>query len=292
MNMTLAGLTTREEVAMGMLVGKTLPGWKCGAVPAGRGVSLPPSDLYVVDLAGRGLARWTETAQSELLKALSGSPAVLVVPAFDQSWSALDERQAENQPLVLLHKPYGTEDMRAALKRAAAVRASRAVPTPVVLPLKPPALAKKRTPVAQAARVPAAPAVVASPSVRSPLAALEAGAAMTAGQFNAWLGALPEAESPLFLRKLGKALALQQAFEVRVSFVNRLICDPAGQWVASNTSASVLAQLCQSDDLASAVEIDLIDGDALERAQRLGLSSGPLEPFLWQLPQAQLANKP
>ena len=71
MNMTLAGLTTREEVAMGMLVGKTLPGWKCAAVPAGRGVSLPPSDLYVVDLAGRGLARWTETAQSELLKALS-----------------------------------------------------------------------------------------------------------------------------------------------------------------------------------------------------------------------------
>ena len=287
MNMTLAGLTTREEVAMGMLVGKTLPGWKCGAVPAGRGVSLPPSDLYVVDLAGRGLARWTETAQSELLKALSGSPAVLVVPAFDQSWSALDERQTESQPLVLLHKPYGTEDMRAALKRAAAVRASRAVPTPVVLPLKPPAPAKKRTPVAQAARVPAVPAVFASPSVPSPVAALEAGAAMTAGQFQAWLGALPEAESPLFLRKLGKALALQQAFEVRVSFVNRLICDPAGQWLASNTSASVLAQLCRSDDLASAVEIDSIDGDALERAQRLGLSSGPLAPFLWQLSQAQ-----
>lgn len=284
MNMTLAGLTVREEVAMGMLVGKTLPGWKCSTVAAGRGVSLPPSDLYVVDLAGRGLARWTEAAQGELLKALSGAPAVLVVPAFEQSWSVLDASQAESQPLVLLHKPYGTEDMRAALKRAAA-GCVRSAP-PVALPLKPPAPVKKLAPVAGAARV----AVDASPSVPRPKAALETGGAMTAEQFQAWLGALPDAGSPLFLHNLGRALALHQAFEVRLSFVNRLICDPAGQWVAGNTQADALEQLCQSDALASSVEMDAIDGDALERAQRLDLSSEPLAPFLWQLTQAWLGK--
>lgn len=289
LNMTLAGLTTREEVAMGMLIGKTLPGWQCGSVAAGRGVSLPPSDLYVVDLAGRGLARWTETAQAELLKALGGAPAVLVVPAFDQSWSVLNACQTESQPLVLLHKPYGTEGMRAALQRAAAGRARRAapVPVPVALPLRPSAPAQQRAPVAMARRIPAAPAVVAIPSAARPTAAVKVGGSMTTEQFQAWLDLLPESQAPLFLRNLGQALAQRRSFEVRLSFVNRLICDPAGQWVAGNTQASALDRLCQNDSLAAAVEMDAIDGDALERAQRLDLASRPLAPFLWQLAQAK-----
>ena len=278
--MTLAGLPPREEVAMGMLVGKTLPGWRCSAVAAGRDVPLPPSDLYVVDLAGRGLARWTEAAQSELLKALGGAPAVLVVPAFDQSWLGFDKSQTGNQRLVLLHKPYGMQDMQAALKRAAPTRAA-----PVALPVKPPASAQRRAPIEQAARIPAAPALVTSPSLPKPAAAREAGGTMTIDQFQPWLGALPDAESPLLLRKLGAALALRQAFEVRLSVVTRLICDPVDQWVASNAQASALAQLCQSDALAAAVEMDAVGGHALERVQRLGLSREPLDAFLWRLVQ-------
>ena len=108
---------------------------------------------------------------------------------------------------------------------------------------------------------------------------------MTIDQFQAWLGALPDAESPLLLRKLGAALALRQAFEVRLSVVTRLICDPVDQWVASNAQASALAQLCQSDALAAAVEMDAVGGHALERVQRLGLSREPLDAFLWRLVQ-------
>jgi hypothetical protein len=268
MNMALAGLTAREEVAMGMLVGKSLPGWQCSAVPAGPDVSLPPADLYVVDLAGRGLARWTEAAQSDLLNALGGAPAVLVVPAFDQTWSALDAERIKSQPLVLLHKPYGTEDMRAALKQAAAGCASRTAPA--VLPV-------------------AVPVVVASASL--PVAPTESGA-MTSREFQAFLAALPESEPQLFLRKLAEALALRQPFEVRVSFVSRLIFDPAGQWVASNTPVSALEYLCQSDALASAIEFDAIDDKgAMGRAQRLGISIQPLASFLWQLAQGRLGNK-
>lgn len=290
MNMALAGLTAREEVAMGMLVGKSLPGWQCSAVPAGPEVSLPPADLYVVDLAGRGLARWTEAAQSELFKALDGAPAVLIVPAFDQTWSALDAERIKSQPLVLLHKPYGTEDMRAALKQAAAGHATRRAPAALLV--APPAPVRMRIPAPLVPSVIASPLIAAKASLPIAAMALEKDGGMTANEFQARLSALPESEPQLFLRKLAEALALRHPFEVRVSFVNRLIFDPADQWVASNTPMSALERLCQSDALASAIEIDAIDDKgAMGRAQRLGISMQPLEPFLWDLAQGRLGNK-
>lgn len=290
MNMALAGLTAREEVALGMLVGKSLPGWQCSAVPAGRHVSLPPADLYVVDLAGRGLARWTEAAQNELLQALSGAPAVLVVPAFDQTWLALDADRITSQPLVLLHKPYGTEDMRAALRQAAAGWESRAAT--VALPVEAPMPAAVRAPAAPVARAIAAPVVVPGASLSAPAVAapVEIGE-MTVREFQAFLAALPESAPQLLFRKLAEALALPHPFEVRVSFINRLIVDPAGRWVASNTPLSELERLCQSDALASALEIDAIDDqDAMGRAQRLGMPIQSLESFLWQLAQGRLGK--
>ena len=126
MNVALAGLTAREEVALGMLVEKSLSGWQCLPATDGPRTPLPPADLYVVDLAGRGMARWTEAAQAELLKSLDGVPAVLVAPAFDRTWSALDAHGSQNPPLVLLNKPYGVEAMRAALQQLAAGTAARA----------------------------------------------------------------------------------------------------------------------------------------------------------------------
>ena len=161
MNVALAGLTAREAVALDMLVGKSLPGWQCSAAPAGRHVPLPPADLYVVDLAGRGLARWTEAAQDDLFQSLDGAPAVLVAPAFDQTWSALDAHRMKSQSLVLLHKPYGVEDMRAALRQAAAGRASRAAP--MTLPALPPVhgmVHPSAAPAASVVRVTAAPVAV------------------------------------------------------------------------------------------------------------------------------------
>ena len=292
MNVALAGLTAREEVALGMLVGKSLPGWQCLPSTNGPRAPLPPADLYVVDLAGRGMARWTEASQAELLKALGGVPAVLVAPAFDQTWSALDAHRSQSQPLVLLHKPYGVEAMRAALQQAAAGRAAPARSTA----MKPAAPDRARTaqarpalrpslPVEPAQTLPTGamslPATGKSPPLAAP-ALVEGKLAFS--EFQARITALPG--MPLFLRRLAESLAQQHPFELRISFVNRMIFHPGEQWAASNTPAPVLAQLCQDDELASSIEIDAIDGqDARARAARLDIPAQPLQALLWKLAQ-------
>lgn len=284
MNVALVGLTTREEVALGMLVGKSLPGWQCSAAAAGFDVPLPPADLYVVDLAGRGMRRWTEEAQSDLLKALDGAPAVLVAPAFDQTWSALDSHLMKSQSLVLLHKPYGTEDMRAALKQAAA-GCARLV-QPQSLPVAPSAPRGGLSP----ASAPRALPVIAAMPPSFPVALEENRAAASGLQGHP--GVFPWHEPPLFMRMLGEALALHKPFEVRVSFLNRMIFHPDAQWMASNTPVPVLEHLCQNDALASSIEIDTIgDKDAMARAMRLDMPIEPLESFLSKLAHEQLNGK-
>ncbi|CAN5128511.1 hypothetical protein BH10PSE16_BH10PSE16_36060 [soil metagenome] len=287
MNVALAGLTAREEVALGMLVGKSLPGWQCSAVMAGRQEPFAPADLYVVDLAGRGMGRWTEAAQSELLNALDGTPAVLIAPAFDQTWSALDAERMKSQSLVLLHKPYGTEDMRVALKQAAAGRTTPVLPAARPAPVPASAALSVASPAPQVVAPVATPRVSASSvvvpiSASTPLA-IEEGK-MTAGEFQARLGALTGSKPQLFMRMLADTLMLRHPFEVRVSFLNRMIFHPGEQWVASNTPQDVQEQLCRDDALASSIEIDTIDDkDAMARAMRLDMPMQPLEPFLWVL---------
>lgn len=301
MNIALAGLTAREEVALGMLVGKSLPGWQCLPAMDGPRAPLPLADLYVVDLAGRGMARWTDAAQGELLNALGGMPAVLVAPAFDQTWSALDGPLRQSQPLVLLHKPYGVEAMRAALQQAAAGRAAPARST--ALPAMKPA-ASDRAPTVQARAV-SRPSLPVEPARPSPpaMTLLVPGALPTvvapvwverklaSSEFQARMG--PLTGKPLFLRRLAQSLAQQHPFELRISFVNRMIFHPGEQWAASNTPAPVLEQLCQNDELASSVEIDLIDGqDAQARALRLDIPAQPLDLLLWKLARDLAGPKP
>ena len=290
MNVALAGLTAREETALMMLVGKTLPDFQCNAVPVGRKVPLPPADLYVLDLAGRGLARWTQEAQESLLQSLNGAPAVLVAPAFDETWLALDASGMKSQSLVLLRKPYGIEAMRAALLKTAPVIPVRAAP------VVPRMLARVRAPAAPAApavRFITAPVAIAeapAPIAEAPPpAAIVEIAPLSVAEFQTRLAALPASEPKLFLHKLADALALRQPFEVRVTFLNRLIFSPEAQWAASNTALSVLQGLCQSDDLAADMSIDTIDGmDALARAQRLDMPVQPLDSFLGTLMHQRL----
>lgn len=283
MNVVLAGLTAREETALMMLVGKTLPGFECGAVPAGRQVPLPPANLYVLDLAGRGLARWTQEAQESLLQSLNGAPAVLVAPAFDETWLALDASGMKSQSLVMLHKPYGIEDMRAALLKTAPVIPVRAAP---VVPRMLARVQAPAAPVAPAVRFITAPVAIAE---APPPAVIVEIAPLSVAEFQTRLAALPASEPKLFLHKLADALALRQPFEVRVTFLNRLIFSPEAQWAASNTALSVLQGLCQSDDLAAAMSIDTLDGmDALARAQRLDMPVQPLDSFLGTLMHQRL----
>ena len=301
MNIALAGLTAREEVALGMLVGKALPGWQCLPSTDGPKAPLPPADLYVVDLAGRGMVRWTEAAQRGLLDSLRGAPAVLVAAAFDETWSTLDAHPIQGQSLVLLHKPYGVEAMRAALQKAAA---GRPVPAPsIALKAKKPAasgaarlseirrVSRPSLPTASARTLPSAmaqpvssamPAKAEPPLVESTLACSEFQAQMA-----------PLSGQPLFLRRLAESLTQQQPFELRISFVNRMIFHPAEQWAASNTPAPVLQQLCDDDALALGVEIDAINTqDARVRAARLGISAQPLQVLLWKLAHDFAVSKP
>lgn len=293
MNIALAGLTAREEVALGMLVGKSLPSWQCLPASDGPRAPLPPADLYVVDLAGRGMAHWTDAAQGELLKALGGAPAVLVAPAFDETWSALDAPFRQSQPLVLLHKPYGVEAMRTALQQAAAGRANSA-PSTASRATKPATPDRARAVEARPASqlpLPVKLAQTLPTGTMSPPATVErpplaASAVMerklASSEFQARIAAFPG--TPLFLRRLAESLARQQPFELRISFVNRMIFHPGEQWAASNTPAPVLEQLCHDDELASSIEIDAIDSqDARARAARLDIPAQPLQALLWTL---------
>ena len=295
MNVALAGLTAREVVALGMLVGNSLPGWQCSAAAPDHHAPLPPADLYVIDLAGLAMSRWSEAAQTELFKALNGTPAVLVAPAFDETWEALDGQRMKTQPLVLLHKPYGIECMDSALRQAAAGCAAPARSTnrpapPPVGPAPglrdPPSLLSVLPPQPVGSDV-TVPRVIAA---KSPVPARVAqGGELAVGDFQVRAGTLPD--TPLFIRSLAKALAGQQPFEVRVSFTNRMIFHPGEQWAASNTPPQVLAHLCQDDALASAIEIDTIDSnDAPARAQRLGMPAQPLKGLLWTLAEGHLCE--
>lgn len=287
MNVALAGLTAREEMAMVMLIGKTLPDFQCDTVLPGREVPLPLADLYVLDLAGRGLARWSLEAQDHLLQSLNGAPAVLVAPAFDETWTALEASRMTSQSLIILHKPYGIDDMRAALLKTAPRKPRRAAPAAPPAPAAPVAVA-----VAVAVRTVAAPkmtapvfsAPVVRPEVPLPVAAPVEIAPLSLADFQARVGALPTSEPKLFLCKLAEALALQQPFEVRVSLVNRLIVNPDAQWAASNTALPLLQDLCQRDERAAGVSIDAVDRrDAEARAQRMDMPLQPLDAFLGTL---------
>ncbi len=274
MNVALAGLTAREETALTMLISKTLPHFQCDSVPAGRQVTLPPADLYVLDLTGRGLARWTQEAEERLLKSLDGAPAVLVAPAFDQTWLAFDTSRSKNQSLVVLHKPYGIEDMRTALVKAAPQK-----PSPV----------ERVAPVPRTVPNGVAPKVAAKPKP-STAAPVEI-APLSVAEFQTRVGALPATEPKLFLSKLVEALSLRHTFEVRVTYVNRLIFNPEAQWAASNAALPVLQTLCQSDELAADISMDDIDSvDSLARASRLGMHVESLEFILGTLMHHRLSR--
>ena len=288
MNVALAGLTAREETALVMLIGKTLPDFHCDTVSPERQAPLPLATLYVLDLAGRGWARWTQEAQDDLLRSLNGAPAVLVAPAFDETWTALEGSQIQGQSLVMLHKPYGINDMRAALLKAAPQKPPRAARlAPITTVRKAAAPNVEATQVTDASEI-VTPALTTparqpeTPSSAEPPVVVIAPLSFT--EFQARVNALPNSEPKLFLRQLVQALAKRQPFEVRVTLINRLIFNPEVQWAASNIAQPVLETLCQSDSLAEAMSIDPIEGrDALGRAERLGMRIHPLANFLGTL---------
>lgn len=304
MKLVVAGLSPRDEAAFGFFMGRSMKSWSWEGAPAGRGAVLPEADVLVADLVSLGLGQWSDAAEADLLRALHGTPAVLLVPANDRSWATMDAGTVEAHSLVFLSKPYGTEGMRVALEKAAEA-ARRAVPraapkaAPVAAPVAPvvPASAPAPLPL----RLAVSPVQMGRPlvSVSAPAVARPAAAVadevpgLTAVELQARLAKVPDEGRHVFLRKLAEMLHLRQPFEARFTVHNSVIFHPADGWVASNTPMMVIERVCKSDAMASAVAVREIDGpQAEERTHRLGMPLRELDTFLWELAAASLDLKP
>lgn len=312
MNVVVAGLSPRDEAAFGFFLNRSMKGWSWSSTPAGRGTVLPKADLLVADLVALGLAQWSVAAEAELLRVLHGNTAVLLLPANDQTWATMNPETVRQHTLVWLQKPYGTEDMRQALEKAAAARKAAQAPPPMTQGLS------KRAAASSAGRDAKAPrggldgevrTAAVSPVIKAVLPTVSFKAAtkpdpvprhdhgddipgLTVQQLQARLAVLPDAGRHPFLRTIAAMLEQGQPFEARFTVHNSVIFHPADGWVASNTPTAVIERVCQSDALAAAVTLRAIDGiQADERAHRLGMNLRELNTFLWALASAALDGK-
>lgn len=292
MKLVVTGLSQREEAAFSIFLSRAMRNWPWQSVAASRATVLPPADLIVADLVPLGLGQWSQTNEAELLRLLQGTPAVLLLPAHDQTWAAMDANTVKQHSLVWLTKPYGTKEMQAALEQAAlSVRRpappvappTRSTPAPAAAPFSPMTAPKfvSVNPPAVATHTPRPVTAVTPPVIEIN--------ELNAAELRARLAALPAPDGQVFLRQLSDMLTLNHPFEARFTVQNSLIVHPADGWIATNTPMTVIRRVCQSDALASAVSIRAIDGaQAEERAQRLGMPPSELDVFLWQLVAATL----
>lgn len=291
MKLVVAGLSPREEATLGFFLGRNLSTLTWQSAPDGRAAALPKADIFLLDLASLGWGQWSEAAQTQLLQWLHGSPAVLLVPANDRTWSSgVDAQAARQHALVFLAKPYGSDSMRAALEKAIAsvaraVRPAASVPqAAVVVPV----------PAAKPVVTPAPPVAPPAPKVAPPPAVVpalpdEEPPGLTSAELKARLQAETDVSRYVFLRKLSDMLVAEQPFEVRFTMQNSLVVHPGDGWIVTNTPVMVIARVCQSTAMASAVTMWAIDAtQAEERAQQLGMPLRELEVFLLELADATL----
>ena len=272
MRLAVSKLSTREEAAFAVFLRRHFASWQCALLPEQRPSQLPPADMYVLDLAPMGLRHGSEQALATLLDMLCGAPAVLLLPAHESSWAALDIPAQHRPQLVWLHKPYSTDGMRQALEQAAACaqpveQAAQVVQAPAVAPpvVMPPAPVVKSTSLAPG-------------STELP------GSGLTVAELQARLRAQLQPGQEGFLTTLADWLAPGEPFEVRFTLQHMLLVHPRDGWVAFNTPLAVIDRVCQSKAMASAVAfhgIDTLEAETL--VQRMRLTLQELEPFLLRL---------
>jgi hypothetical protein len=284
MKLILAGMSPQESAAMGLLVGKTLPGWHCAHAHSLAELAQPSCDLYVLDLPGLGMPRYNPDLAASLLQALAGVPAILTTTLHDRSWSELESVKAAIQSLTFMRKPYKAQDMRLALEQQASQilqrqRAAHSAPSAAYVVQANPA----RNVISVQFAEPAAPPV------------LEPGE-LSAQQYQARVQALGADQPTLFLHKLADGLATDKTFEIRFTLQYAMVVCPEEHWVATNIPMGVIERLVASDGLASVVHLRSLGSEAgLQMAQRLGMTIEPLESFLWELlkplaPNVQVAG--
>lgn len=265
MKLVLAGVSARDAAIFGMFLARDLPNWTWQLAPAGPGSACPPADILVLDMVALGLLPHSPVSQAALLQVTQGTPAVLLLPAFERHWATLASECLVSNRLVRLVKPYGTQAMRDALQATAAM-------VQLVMPVSPntTALPVKPQPQPQTESPPDAPS-------------------LTAAELRVRLDALPSAQGGAFLRQISRLLQQTQPFEARFTVQNSLIVHPVDGWVASNTPLRVIQQVCRSDVLASAVVMRVLDeAQAEERTHSLSMFPTELDAFLWALVSATL----
>jgi len=281
MKLVVSKLSPREEVAFGAFLRRHFASWQCELLPEQRPSQLPLADLYVLDLAPMGFRHGSEQALAALLDMLHGKPAVLLLPAHEGSWSALDIPAEHRPQLLWLHKPYSTDDMRKALDQAAASappaeQAPQAVPTPATAPA------------AVVVAIPPAPMAPPMPAPKStspaPGAAEVPEQGLTIAELQTRLAALPQPAQGAFLSTLAQWLASGEPFEARFTLQHMLLVHPQDGWVAFNTPLAVIDRVCSSNAMASAVALRHIGATEAETlVQRMRLTLQELEPFLLRL---------
>lgn len=318
MKIAVSGMAPREEAAFGFFLERNFKGWAWTRAAAQRGSALPAADLYVVDMLAAGLAHASAEAETQLLALLQGTPAVLLLPANDTSWpEALPEAgRAREHGIVWLHKPYGTEAMRDALQRAAALGRERRPAASAAPAARAVAAAPGGSAAAEVGRgtgqgvsvPPAAAGALQAPhavvrvaprpvvAVAAPPAGATAGAAPTLSveQFAARVAGAPaDAPGRGFFARLAGLLKAGQPFEIGFTIQNLLVFHPDHDWVAGNTPMSVVKRVSRSDALSSVVSVRELDAAQAEaRVQQLGLRLRELEEFLAEWTEGWAQDEP
>lgn len=284
MTISLVGLSVREDAALTIFTGMNLKGSTCKTVAFRPGLALPPADLYIIDLAGVGLAQWSVKAEADLLTLLGGSHALLLNFPSNTSWANKGQGRGR-QMLACLSKPYSSEHMRVALARFGAGGAASAVIEHPSVSVAAPAVdcvstldfspvAAARAPAVAAARLAAAPPL----SLCHSLQALRT--------------LFPELAQHLLLARLLDMVATQQPQELRLTLHHSIVVHPAQGWVSHNAAPGMLERFAQDSSAATLMSVRTLDcGQAQLRAGLMGAPRASLDTFLWLLAESSIGQQ-
>ena len=289
MTISLVGLPVREDAALTIFIGMSFKGSTCKTVAFRPGLALPPADLYVIDLAGVGLAQWSVKAEADLLTLLGGSDALLLNFPNNISWIDKGHHCSGRQMLTCLSKPYSSENMRIALARFGAGGAASAVgPSSVYAAAPAPAF------VSTAAFAPAATAAPAQ-AVMAAAARLAAAAAPRLPlrhSLQALRTLFPELAQHLLLARLLDMAATQAPQELRLTLHHSILVHPAQGWVAHNAAPGMLERFALDSSAATMMSVRTLDcGQAQLRAGLMGSPRTSLDTFLWLLAESSIGQQ-
>lgn len=275
MKVVFLGLPARDAAALKIFIDVGMKGWHSEACAPGAGVALPAADVYIVDLAGMGLGQWSARTEADLLVLLGGRSALLLTVPNNSSWHdkthAMQGRGRHS--IRCLPKPYGREEMRAALTDLAtdAVPMGAASKVSPAVPVFTPAASK---PAATSRRV----APVAPVSLYSSLQGVRT--------------VFPDLQKHLLLCKLLDLLATGSPCELRLTVHQTLVLHPAQGWVAHNLAPGVLARQARQGQTVSSMSVrELDDDEAVQRLKPLLPVRENLDTFLWGLAELSIGNE-